>query len=61
MKALYLILAVAALFLMVMQSVITFATTPEEATVSQMKNAPNKWLIYVSEDDFYFSKETRKN
>jgi hypothetical protein len=57
MKAFYLLLTVVALFLMTMQSVITFATPREEATVSHMEQEPDKWRVDVTEDNFYFKKE----
>jgi hypothetical protein len=56
MKAIYQALASIALFLMVMNSVITFATTREEATAYDLKSAPTQWRIEVLKDNFFFSK-----
>lgn len=56
MKAIYQALASLALFLLVMISVITFATTREEATAYHLKSAPAQWRIEVLEENFYFSK-----
>lgn len=38
-------------------SVVTIATPPQEATVSEMERVPEKWKIAVIEDNIYFSKE----
>jgi len=56
MKPMYQVLASIALFLMVMNSLITFATTREEGSAYHLKSAPAQWRIEVLEDNFYFSK-----
>lgn len=56
MKPIYQALASIALFLIVMNSVITFATTREEATACHLRSAPTQWRIDVLEDNSFFSK-----
>lgn len=56
MKAIYQTLASIALFLLVMISAISIATTPEEATVNDLQSAPTKWRIEVLKDNVFFSK-----
>lgn len=56
MKAIYQALASIALFLIVMNSAITIATTPEEATAYHLESAPRQWRIEVIEDNSFFSK-----
>lgn len=55
MKAIYQALASTALFLKVINSVITFATTREEGTAYHLKSAPTQWRIDVLEDNIFFS------
>jgi hypothetical protein len=57
MKTLYLSVAVFAVFQMALQCVITYVTSPEEATVARLERAPKDWRFYVNEDSGYFKKE----
>lgn len=56
MKAIYLALTSISLFLMAMINVMTFATTPEEATAFDLQSVPALWRIEVLEDNWHFSK-----
>lgn len=56
MKWVYQFLAAASLFLMVMGSLTTFATTPEESTAHRLEGSASQWRIEVLEEDFQIKK-----
>lgn len=61
MRSFYLALAALSLFLLLLINVVTFATSPEEATVSRLRRDVTQWQIEVREESPGLAKSDEDN